>query len=65
MRPFIAVTIIFTLTSFLIAPDTFAIRDETNQKRWDRPCKDGPDKVVPGFLINMGPTGARGTLTSN
>jgi hypothetical protein len=42
--------------------DLHAIKDETNQGRWEKPCKGGPDAVVPGFLVNMGPTGARGIL---
>lgn len=45
-----------------MAADAFAIRDETNQGRWNQPCTNGPDAVVPGFLVNMGPTGARGIL---
>jgi hypothetical protein len=40
----------------------YGIRDENNQGRWNKPCEVGPDAVVPGFLVNMGPTGARGTL---
>jgi hypothetical protein len=40
-----------------------AIRDESNQERWEKPYTKGPDKAVPGFLINMGPTGARAILT--
>lgn len=39
-----------------------AIKDESNQGRWEKPCRIGPDAVVPGFLVNMGPTGARGIL---
>ncbi|MCH7225977.1 DUF6288 domain-containing protein [Haloferula sp. A504] len=38
------------------------IKDPDNQGRWEQPCKDGPDAEVPGFLVNMGPTGARGIL---
>ena len=38
------------------------MRDPGNQGRWDRPSERGPDAEVPGFLINMGPTGARGLL---
>ena len=33
----------------------FAIKDPENQERWEKPCKDGPDAEVPGFLVNMGP----------
>ena len=46
-----------------LATNVFALRDETNQGRWNKPCETGPDAVVPGFLVNMGPTGARGILT--
>jgi len=53
--------IIFTLLT--LSTNVFALRDEKNQGRWDKPCTNGPDAVVPGFLVNMGPTGARGVLT--
>ena len=46
-----------------LATNVYALRDETNQGRWSKPCEIGPDSVVPGFLVNMGPTGARGILT--
>lgn len=42
--------------------EVFAIKDADNQGRWEEPCKTGPDAKVPGFLMNMGPTGARGIL---
>jgi hypothetical protein len=42
--------------------DAYGIKDPDNQGRWSTPCKEGPDTVVPGFLVNMGPTGARGIL---
>jgi len=38
--------------------------EENNRGRWNEPIKEGPDKEVPGYLINLGPTGARGTLES-
>ena len=41
----------------------FAIKDSTNQNRWEKPGGDPPDKEVPGFLVNLGPTGARAVLT--
>ncbi len=41
-----------------------AIRDKTNQGRWTKPTANNlPDKEVPGFLVNLGPTGARAILT--
>ena len=48
-----------------LSTHVFALRDEKNQGRWDKPCEAGPDAVVPGFLVNMGPTGARGILTKH
>ena len=39
-----------------------AIFDETNIDQWEKPTAKGPDKDVPGFLINLGPTGARAIL---
>ena len=46
------------------AGKALAVKNEDNQGRWSKPCKTGPDAEVPGFLINMGPTGARGILQS-
>jgi len=48
--------------AFILASDAHALRDPENQGRWERPCRNGPDAEVPGFLVNMGPTGARGIL---
>ena len=48
--------------SLWAAGDAVAIKNEGNQDRWSKPCTMGPDAEVPGFLINMGPTGARGEL---
>ena len=54
--------LLFVAASLAVPTDALAIRDEDNQGRWNEPCKEGPDSVVPGFLVNMGPTGARGIL---
>lgn len=51
------------LTLPALSTSVLALRDETNQGRWDKPCTAGPDAAAPGFLVNMGPTGARGILT--
>jgi hypothetical protein len=51
--------------SLLFAGSASALKDENNQGRWEKPCERGPDAVVPGFLVNMGPTGARGILKAN
>ena len=40
-----------------------AIRDRENQGRWEKRVESGPDRDVPGFLVNLGPTGARAILT--
>ncbi len=47
----------------LTSADIFAI-EKNNRDRWTTPVKKGPDKEVPGYLVNLGPTGARGTLES-
>ena len=46
----------------LSAGEALGVKNEENQGRWAKPTKVGPDAEVPGFLINMGPTGARGIL---
>lgn len=52
----------FISVSLALALDALALKDEDNQGRWNQPCTNGPDAEVPGFLVNMGPTGARGIL---
>ncbi len=48
----------------LLPPDARAIRDKDNQGTWTKPTENNaPDKEVPGFLVNLGPTGARAVLT--
>ena len=49
-------------TFLAAATPVIAIKDPENQGRWNQPCTEGPDAEVPGFLVNMGPTGARGIL---
>lgn len=39
------------------------IKDKDNQGRWEKRVESGPDAEVPGFLVNLGPTGARAVLT--
>ncbi len=44
--------------------EAMAIRDQDNQGAYTKPTEHNlPDKEVPGFLVNLGPTGARGVLT--
>lgn len=38
--------------------------EKDNRGRWEKPAGSGPDKEVPGYLINLGPTGARAILES-
>ncbi len=59
-RPFITLAALA-----LLALPSQAIFDETNIDQWEKPTKKGPDKEVPGFLMNLGPTGARATITEN
>ncbi len=33
--------------------------EENNRNRWEEPVKEGPDKEVPGYLINLGPTNVK------
>ena len=54
-----------TLAALLVCPNGFALLNETNQDRWEKPVGNGPDKDVPGFYVNLGPTGARAILKTN
>lgn len=54
---------LFLLAGLFTASHAIAIVEPENQGRWTKPTdKKGPDKEVPGFLINLGPTGARAVL---
>jgi hypothetical protein len=50
------------LMSLLFVESGWAIVDPDNMGRWAKPTNQGPDKEVPGFLVNLGPTGARAIL---
>jgi hypothetical protein len=50
------------LVSILIAHPAAAIVDAENLGQWTKPTQIGPDKEVAGFLVNLGPTGARAVL---
>ncbi len=47
----------------LLSIEAIAIKDKDNQGRWEKRVESGPDREVPGFLVNLGPTGARAVLT--
>ena len=52
--------------SVFLSPMIHAVADSTNQGRWTTPTENNlPDREVPGFLVNLGPTGARAVLTQN
>jgi hypothetical protein len=54
------------VSALLFRTVAIAIHDKDNQGNWDKPTvHNRPDKEVPGFFINMGPTGARAILTEN
>lgn len=55
---------VFLLSLILTIPAS-AIYDADNINQWDKPTGIGPDKDVPGFLVNLGPTGARAILKEN
>jgi hypothetical protein len=63
-RSFSRASLIAIIGALLWTADASAVRDEDNQERWEKPTDKGPDKAVPGFLVNLGPTGARAILKS-
>lgn len=54
-----SLTLALTLAVSGFAP---AITDPDNLGQWDKPTNIGPDRECPGFLVNLGPTGARAIL---
>lgn len=54
----------FTPTFLLLLILPLGAIEKDNRGRWEKPVGSGPDKEVPGYLINLGPTGARATLES-
>jgi hypothetical protein len=50
------------LALLLLLTPAIAIVDPNNLGQWTKPTEIGPDKDVPGFLVNLGPTGARAIL---
>ena len=50
------------LISLSFAESGWAIVDPNNMGQWAKPTNSGPDKEVPGFLVNLGPTGGRAIL---
>lgn len=58
----LAATLLTLALSVAIPGTARAITDPENLGQWDKPTGTGPDKEVPGFLVNLGPTGARAIL---
>ncbi|MCF7955957.1 MAG: hypothetical protein K9M75_09170 [Phycisphaerae bacterium] len=53
-----------TLVLLAVFNSSLIAIEKDNRGRWETPTKSGPDKDVPGYLINLGPTGARAILES-
>ena len=64
MTKYSTYALIIALLSLVTA--AHAVLNPENQDRWVKPTdNDLPDKSCPGFLVNLGPTGARARLTAN
>ena len=55
-------TLLTFAISVAVTNSAFAIADADNLGQWNKPTQIGPDKECPGFLVNLGPTGARAIL---
>jgi len=58
----LTVTFLTLAVSVAITTHARAIADTDNLGQWTKPTNIGPDKECPGFLVNLGPTGARAIL---
>ena len=56
--------ILFLTTLFCVSFSIHAIKDESNQDRWEKALGKGVEADVPGFLVNLGPSGMRAVLKS-
>ena len=61
MLPTITRAFLFSGLSLLLSLSSNGIEID-NRGRWEKSSDRGPDQEVPGFLINLGPTGARAIL---
>ena len=59
---FLTATLLPLALSMAITGNALAISAPDNLSQWDKPTSIGPDKECPGFLVNLGPTGARAIL---
>ena len=63
MQPNLLTSALLTLAlSVAITGTALAISAPDNLGQWAKPTEIGPDKECPGFLVNLGPTGARAIL---
>jgi hypothetical protein len=63
MQPkLLSATFLTLAVSVAITANARAIADADNLGQWNKPTTIGPDKECPGFLVNLGPTGARAIL---
>ncbi|MBW1872371.1 MAG: hypothetical protein JRJ19_09915 [Deltaproteobacteria bacterium] len=56
--------LLLALALLAISNGSLSAIEKNNRNRWEKPTNAGPDKDVPGYLINLGPTGARAILES-
>lgn len=56
--------LLLALALLAISNGSLSAIEKNNRDRWEKPTNAGPDKDVPGYLINLGPTGARAILES-
>jgi hypothetical protein len=62
MPKLLTATLLPLALSLAFSGSSLGIVDSENLGQWIKPTDIGPDKEVPGFLVNMGPTGARAIL---
>jgi len=56
--------VLLSLALLTLSSASLSAIEKNNRNRWNKPTNAGPDKDVPGYLINLGPTGARAILES-
>ncbi|MCF7955842.1 MAG: DUF6288 domain-containing protein [Phycisphaerae bacterium] len=56
--------LLLALVLLAVSSTSLMAIEKDNRGRWETPTTSGPDKDVPGYLVNLGPTGARAILES-
>lgn len=54
---------ILCVMALWLSANAHAAADKDYHDNWSKPGGDAPDKEVPGWLVNLGPTGARAIIT--